>query len=128
MIYNEIIFNKKYLPPLKYIVKAFKDSGIKQKDVIRDLNVPQSYASALMNGKKDIGKEVAKKLHDLYGFDEGAMITDKESEVMEVTKEIELLREIIKAKDKLIVSLERENETLREALNRFEGKSKTGTN
>lgn len=64
-----------------YIVKAFKESNIKQKDVIKDLGIPQSYASALMNGKRSIGKEMAEKLSSLYGFDKLALLTSEISTV-----------------------------------------------
>jgi len=64
---------------MKYIVKAFKDAKIPQKQVISDLGVPQSYASALMNGKKEVGKEIAKKLSDLYGFDQSLILLDGSS-------------------------------------------------
>ena len=59
----------------KYLVQAFKKLGKPQKEIIADLEQPQPYVSALMNGKKSVGKDVAKKLHDLYGFDIAASMT-----------------------------------------------------
>lgn len=58
-----------------YLIYAFKKLGKNQQDVILDLGNSQPYVSALMNGKKKVGKDVAKKLKDLYGFDELATLT-----------------------------------------------------
>ena len=53
----------------KYIKDAFLQLGKKQSEVIADLQVSQPYVSALMNGRKPVGKEMAGKLNSLYGFD-----------------------------------------------------------
>ena len=61
----------------EYLIKSFEDLGKTQAEVIEDLNKSQPYVSALMNGKKKVGKEIAKELSRLYGFDEGAILTGK---------------------------------------------------
>lgn len=58
----------------RYLKKAFEELGKTQKEVIKDLGKSQPYVSALMNGKKPVGKEVAERLHKLYGFDIGKML------------------------------------------------------
>ena len=60
-----------------YLKEAFSKLGKKQYEVVQDLGVSQSYVSALMAGKKAVGKVVAEKLSDLYGFDKGAILTGK---------------------------------------------------
>ena len=60
-----------------YLKDAFFKLGKKQTEIIDDLKVSQSYVSALMAGKKTVGKSMANKLADLYGFDKGAILTGK---------------------------------------------------
>lgn len=57
-----------------YLIKAFNELGKEQEEVIKDLGKSQPYVSALMRGKKNIGKKVAKELSDLYGFDFASML------------------------------------------------------
>lgn len=57
-----------------YLIQAFKDLGKPQKEIIKELGKSQPYVSALMSGKKQVGKEIAKELNRLYGFDELAML------------------------------------------------------
>ncbi|BBQ09302.1 S24 family peptidase [Elizabethkingia anophelis] len=59
-----------------YLAEAFEKLGRKQKDVISDLGKSQPYVSALMSGKKIVGKDIAKLLNELYGFDEGKILTN----------------------------------------------------
>lgn len=59
----------------KYIKEAFLQLGKKQSEIVSDLQVSQPYVSALMNGRKPIGKEMAAKLNALYGFDIAKLIT-----------------------------------------------------
>ena len=59
----------------KYIKEAFLQLGKKQSEIVSDLQVSQPYVSALMNGRKPIGKEMATKLNALYGFDIAKLIT-----------------------------------------------------
>lgn len=58
-----------------YLLNAFKALGKTQSEIIKDLNKSQPYVSALINGKKKVGKEIAKQLAELYGFDEGSILT-----------------------------------------------------
>lgn len=58
-----------------YLINAFKNLGKDQKEIIEDLKKSQPYVSALMNGRKKVGKGIAKELSRLYGFDEGAILT-----------------------------------------------------
>ncbi|WP_404812036.1 helix-turn-helix domain-containing protein [Capnocytophaga canimorsus] len=60
-----------------YLVDAFDKLGKSQKEVINDLGKSQPYVSALMSGKKIVGKDIAKELANLYGFDEGSILTGK---------------------------------------------------
>lgn len=59
----------------KYLIDSFNKLGKPQADLIIELGKSQPYVSALVNGKKKVGKEVAKQLHELYGFDEGLILT-----------------------------------------------------
>ncbi|HEY1025308.1 MAG TPA: helix-turn-helix transcriptional regulator [Sphingobacteriaceae bacterium] len=60
--------------------KLFDEKGITQKQLMADLECSQPYASALMNGKKAIGKKMAERLRDLYGFNvEDLMFSDDSS-------------------------------------------------
>lgn len=58
-----------------YLVQSFKKLGKKQSEVINDLQKPQSYVSALMSGKKKVGKVIALQLSELYGFDPAKILT-----------------------------------------------------
>lgn len=53
-----------------YLIDEFEKLGKSQKEIIKDLGKSQPYVSALMSGKKQVGRDVAKVLSDLYGFDE----------------------------------------------------------
>ncbi|WP_027381840.1 helix-turn-helix domain-containing protein [Epilithonimonas caeni] len=64
----------------EYLFIEFKKLNKKQAEIVKDLNKPQSYVSALMNGKKKVGKEVAKQLSELYGFDIGKILTGSPGE------------------------------------------------
>lgn len=67
-----------------YLKEAFSRLGKPQTEVIKDLGVSQQYVSALMSGKKTVGKEVANKLSELYGFDKGAILTGESAPTVEV--------------------------------------------
>lgn len=67
-VYNNIGYKNDYL---KY---AFEELGKSQKEIIEDLGKSQPYVSALMKGKKQVGKNIAKVLNELYGFDELAIL------------------------------------------------------
>ncbi len=87
-----------------YLKEAFSKLGKKQYEVVQDLGVSQSYVSALMAGKKAVGKVVAEKLADLYGFDKGAILTGKiEQEELDEEEETYLRTE----RNKYDLSLQR---------------------
>ncbi|WP_312303510.1 helix-turn-helix domain-containing protein [Chryseobacterium sp.] len=71
----------------RYLAKEFKKLGKSQKDIIEDLNKTQPYVSALMSGKKSVGKEIAIELYKLYGFDP-AKILLSELENLNITNEV----------------------------------------
>lgn len=71
----------------RYLAKEFKKLGKSQKAVIEDLKKTQPYVSALMSGKKSVGKEIAIELHKLYGFDP-AKILLSELEHLNITNEV----------------------------------------
>lgn len=58
-----------------YLKEAFSKLGKEQSDIMSDLGVSQPYVSALMNGKKSVGKAMAEKLVALYGFDKAGILT-----------------------------------------------------
>ncbi|KUJ53998.1 helix-turn-helix transcriptional regulator [Chryseobacterium aquaticum] len=51
-----------------YLKKGFESLNISQKTLIEDLDVSQQYISAIINGKKAIGRNMATKLSRLYGL------------------------------------------------------------
>lgn len=57
-----------------YLKEAFEKLGKSQKEIIEDLGKSQPYVSALMNGKKAVGKDIAEQLSTLYGFDKGKIL------------------------------------------------------
>ena len=57
-----------------YLKEAFSKLGKDQYDIMNDLGVSQPYVSALMNGKKSVGKVMAEKLVLLYGFDKAGIL------------------------------------------------------
>ncbi len=72
-----------------YLKTAFEKLNKKQSEIIKDLGVSQAYVSALMNGKKRVGKEMAKKISQLYGFDEGSILTGEGEMLKEEKKYVE---------------------------------------
>lgn len=60
-----------------YVVDFFKNLEISQSKISEDLGVSQPYVSALVNGKKNIGKKMAKKIASLYGADESMLLLGK---------------------------------------------------
>ncbi|MDV3470884.1 hypothetical protein CMT89_08445 [Elizabethkingia anophelis] len=66
-----------------YIKKELESKGITPKQLEQDLEVSQPYISALLNGKKSIGKRIAKKLNELYGLSESIMLTGNFDEVVD---------------------------------------------
>ena len=72
-----------------YLKTAFEKLNKKHSEIIKDLGVSQAYVSALMNGKKRVGKEMAKKISQLYGFDEGSILTGEGEILKEEKKYVE---------------------------------------
>lgn len=72
-----------------YLKTAFEKLNKKQSEIIKDLGVSQAYVSALMNGKKRVGKEMAKKISKLYGFDEGSILTGEGEMLKDEKKYVE---------------------------------------
>ena len=72
-----------------YLKTAFEKLNKKQSEIIKDLGVSQAYVSALMNGKKRVGKEMAKKISQLYGFDEGSILTGEGEMLKDEKKYVE---------------------------------------
>ncbi|MDV3536794.1 hypothetical protein CMU91_14845 [Elizabethkingia anophelis] len=58
-----------------YIKEELEKKGIQPKQLEKDLDVSQPYISAILTGKKNIGKRMAKKLSELYGLDEAIILT-----------------------------------------------------
>ncbi|MGU3377293.1 hypothetical protein [Chryseobacterium sp. M5A1_1a] len=71
----------------KYLADEFTKLGKLQKDVIEDLKKPQPYVSALMSGKKSVGKDIAVQLYKLYGFDPAKILTS-ELDYLDITKPV----------------------------------------
>jgi len=75
----------------EYLASAFKKLNKSQSEIINDLNKSQPYVSALMSGKKKVGKEIAKQLSNLYGFDEGSILIGSE---IKTTRQKQLTQDI----------------------------------
>lgn len=54
---------------LNELREFFKTKGLKQGDIAKSCDWPQSYVSEILNGKKKIGRETAVKLYNVYGVD-----------------------------------------------------------
>ncbi len=57
------------------LTKFFKDRGITQDEIAQQLDVSQSYVSALLTGKKAFGKGQAEKFSKLYGLSPSWLLT-----------------------------------------------------
>ncbi len=69
-----------------YLIDAFAKLGKTQKEIVEDLGKSQPYVSALMKGKKKVGKNVAEELVSLYGFDYASILKGEDltkPEIME---------------------------------------------
>lgn len=60
---------------LKRLADYFKENGKKQDDLCTDLGVTQPYISAIISGKKTIGRRTAEKLSELYGLSYSWLLT-----------------------------------------------------
>lgn len=60
---------------LKFLKAYFESIGKKQNDIVRETGFKQPYVSAMINGKKIIGKSNAAKLSELYGLSYSWLLT-----------------------------------------------------
>ena len=71
-----------------YLKEAFSKLGKDQSEIVKDLGVSQPYVSSLMNGKKSVGKNMAEKLVNLYGFDKAKILTGEGSMLVPQIEEV----------------------------------------
>lgn len=77
-----------------YLKLETENKNITPSQIKTDLNVSQQYVSALLTGKKTIGKRMAKKLKELYGLDESILLgiknidLEKKSELTTFSKDV----------------------------------------
>ena len=88
-----------------YLKEAFSKLGKEQSDIMSDLGVSQPYVSALMNGKKSVGKAMAEKLVALYGFDKAGILTGEGSMLKASPLTLTQQKNILKKLKKLFISL-----------------------
>lgn len=69
---HRVMDNKLLINALK---EYFKNNGITQLDISKQLGVPQSYINALLNGRKSIGKKQAQKFKELFGISPSWLLT-----------------------------------------------------
>ncbi len=83
----------------EYLREAFSELGKTQKEIIEDLGKSQPYVSALMNGKKDVGKDVAYKLTELYGFDYASILRGVSDSALTINQKNKKGNNIIRGSD-----------------------------
>mgnify|MGYP000138866723 CR=1 FL=1 len=88
-----------------YLKEAFSKLGKEQSDIMSDLGVSQPYVSALMNGKKSVGKAMAEKLVALYGFDKAGILTGEGTMLKASPLTPAQQKNILKKLKKLFISL-----------------------
>lgn len=88
-----------------YLKEAFSKLGKDQSDIMNDLGVSQPYVSALMNGKKPVGKVMAEKLVLLYGFDKAGILTGEGPMLKASPLTPSQQKNILKKLKKLFISL-----------------------
>ena len=88
-----------------YLKEAFSKLGKDQSDIMNDLGVSQPYVSALMNGKKSVGKVMAEKLVLLYGFDKAGILTGEGPMLKASPLTPSQQKNILKKLKKLFISL-----------------------
>ena len=88
-----------------YLKEAFSKLGKEQSDIMSDLGVSQPYVSALMNGKKSVGKAMAEKLVALYGFDKAGILTGEGPMLKASPLTPSQQKNILKKLKKLFISL-----------------------
>ena len=104
-----------------YLKEAFSKLGKEQSDIMSDLGVSQPYVSALMNGKKSVGKAMAEKLVALYGFDKAGILTGEGSMLKASPLTPAQQKNILKKLKKLFISLRnRINNDQQQAFKQYE--------
>jgi transcriptional regulator with XRE-family HTH domain len=53
----------------------FEQQGMSQQDIADKLGTTRAYVSAILNGRKSIGKNQAEKLSNLFGFSKAWLLT-----------------------------------------------------
>lgn len=104
-----------------------------QKEVIEDLDISQPYASDLMSGKRTVGRDMAKRIHDAYGFDFASMLSGKDEAefnekvvcISENNKEESEKHELEGLKDKLLNSYEMQIDVMQKQIKLLEEKLRT---
>lgn len=116
----------------QYLYEQFMKLGKSQKEVTEDLNVHQPYASELMNGKRAVGREMAKRIEEAYGFDFASMLSGVDEtklikSVIHISENKEDEREKLELdnlKDKLLNSYEMQIDVMRKQIKLLEDKLK----
>ena len=102
--------------------KFFDDKGITQEQIASQLGVDKSHVNKLMTGKKQFGKQTARKWSDLYGLSYSWLLTGEGE--MEVGLRAEnkpdvpyiIYQDLLDKYEEIV----RENEQLRIRLARYE--------
>ena len=69
----------------------FKNQGITQKQIAKDINVSANCINMLFVGKRKFGKETAMRFHDVYGFSILWLMTGKGDMIERVPSENKVL-------------------------------------
>lgn len=70
----------------------FMMNNIKQKDAAKTLNLTSANLSILVNGKRPIGRDIAHRMHDAYGFNISFLLTG-EGELLPSSRPINVNQE-----------------------------------
>lgn len=70
---------KEFLERLKGF---FKEKGLTQEQIASMLGVTQPYVNSLFTGKREFGKQQAKKFEELFGISEAWLLTGKGEMIM----------------------------------------------
>lgn len=106
----------------------FKEKGLSQNDIARDLGVSTAYVNALLNGKKTFGKRQASVFAEKYGLSKSFLLTG----IGDITDNHKMIEVHVSGGSKTIIGdgqinensentvriavLEKENEMLREQI------------
>ncbi|WP_262247016.1 hypothetical protein [Parapedobacter soli] len=64
------------------IKKEFEEKGISASDLVRDFNMKQPNASAIINGTRKVGPKLAKKLNEKYAVDINILLYGRKADEM----------------------------------------------